>query len=207
MKKIILSIAVLTSSIIAFAQTDNKKTESCGEPTCIRTEKVCDSKDNCNGRTDCAIGYKGVKSRNGQQCPKSKMQRRERCAADSAQCRSREDRHRQCFEGISLSDDQQQRLSALRNETKQKREQARAEYKKQDNAQKAQRDQIKAERRNDRTEARKEYLSGVKEILTPQQYVVFLENSFVLSDGGSRHGMGPKGHKHFKGQKGQKSHS
>ena len=73
------------------------------------------------------------------------------------------------FDGIQLTDDQQKRLQVLRQglgpveltpEQKQ---------------------QLKKERNDKKMEAKKNYLNGVKEILTPDQYVVFLENVYLYS--------------------------
>ncbi len=56
------------------------------------------------------------------------------------------------FEGITLTADQQAKLDVLKSNK---------------------------EARPDRRQMKREYLAKVKEILTPDQYVVFLENSFV----------------------------
>jgi len=69
------------------------------------------------------------------------------------------------FAGIDLTADQQAKLKALK--TKQIA----------DN--KVDRSKQKSERRLSRLEKRAEMLASIKDILTPEQYVKFLENSFV----------------------------
>lgn len=67
------------------------------------------------------------------------------------------------FEGIALNDNQKSQLEALKTAKRQQKQQA-------DSA-------ARVQRRNGRAE----YISAVKEILTPDQYVVFLEN--IVLDG------------------------
>ena len=84
------------------------------------------------------------------------------------------------FEGLNLTDQQKSQLKDLKpGITKEKRE----EMKAQDKARKEQAKAQAAEQRKARAEARKQsrhdYLAKVKAILTPEQYVQFLENNFV----------------------------
>lgn len=72
------------------------------------------------------------------------------------------------FAGLNLTADQQTKLQALNADRQKKAKDARA------NAQK-QRSEAKDARKN----ARKEYLAQVKSILTPEQYVQFLENNYT----------------------------
>ncbi len=71
------------------------------------------------------------------------------------------------FEGIELTAEQQTALQALRTEC--------AEH---CNAQA----QTREDRANRRTEYRRTHLNKIKGILTPEQYTVFLENSFINSN-------------------------
>lgn len=73
------------------------------------------------------------------------------------------------FDGLNLTADQQARIKALQ-------ETCRAENR-QD---KADRKAEKARLRNDR---RRQCLNNIKEILTPEQYVTFLENNFINGGG------------------------
>lgn len=155
MKKIFLTIAIIASSLGAFAQTDNKSNNA----ACANTEQTC----NKDKKAECKA--------NGKKCNRA-------------------------FEGITLTDDQQNRLSALRENFRKEREanreslKASADSKDKKDLTKDQKLQIKQENKARREEGRKKYLSGVKEILNPDQYVVFLENTYIIS--GDQHNA--KGH-------------
>lgn len=69
------------------------------------------------------------------------------------------------FEGINLSKDQESKITALR-------QQCMADCK-------AAREQDKAERRKACNDQRRKMLKDIKAILSPEQYVQFLENNFV----------------------------
>lgn len=167
MKKIFLTLAIIASSMAAFAQTnatsDNSK--ACTEQNC-GADKKCDKDRNCS----------------------------------------------KAFEGITLTADQQSKLAALRDNFQKERQQKaeaikdkKADGNKQDLT-KEQRMQMKKEHQAAANERRQKYLADVKEILTPDQYVKFLENNFVFS---SKQGHGPKkdmvkghsGKKNFNGDK------
>lgn len=87
------------------------------------------------------------------------------------------------FDGIQLTEDQQNRLQTLRkglgpvelNKDQQ------AKIKENSNLSSEQKQQLKKERNAKRLETKKNYLNGVKEILTPEQYIVFLENVYLYS--------------------------
>lgn len=76
------------------------------------------------------------------------------------------------FAGLNLSADQQTKLQALKAECKAQKQQTKADKK-------ALRQQAKADCKARRAENRKAMLAKVKDILTPEQYVTFLENAFV----------------------------
>lgn len=76
------------------------------------------------------------------------------------------------FEGLNLSEKQQAELKALR-------EGCKAERQKIAEKERAEKKEMKEQRKKDT----KEYLAKVKEILTPDQYVQFLENAY-LNQGG-----------------------
>lgn len=95
------------------------------------------------------------------------------------------------FDGVQLTEDQQQKLQLLRKglgpvmpKEKQKKEKLTDEQKK----------QLKAEMKAKKAEAKKNYLKGVKEILTPDQYVIFLENVYLNAPEQTK-GEFPKGKK------------
>ena len=114
------------------------------------------------------------------------------------------------FDGVQLTEDQQQRLQSLRQGLGPQmppKEKLSDEQKK--NLTDAQKKQMKEERKAKKTQAKKDYLNGVKEILTPEQYVVFLENVYLYSpdqqkSGAPKHDKGGKGQKGHKGQKGSR---
>lgn len=80
------------------------------------------------------------------------------------------------FDGTTLTADQQARIKELNKTRAEKKrtamKEAGTEARAEKRAARQQRDSImKAEKR--------EYLTGIKEILTPEQYVIFLENAYV----------------------------
>ncbi|MCM1111430.1 MAG: hypothetical protein NC336_09485 [Clostridium sp.] len=95
------------------------------------------------------------------------------------------------FEGITLTDAQQQQVTRL----EQNRKAARAEKAKQAREKKAVKDSTM---RQGRQTARRDYLNQMKSILTPDQYVVFLENIVVNQQ--PQMGQGPKGSHGDRGQ-------
>lgn len=100
------------------------------------------------------------------------------------------------FQGISnLTDDQKAKLKALKGECAQKAKADKAETKK---AQKAQ----KAECAKKRQESRKANLAKIKEILTPEQYVEFLEIQYITPNQGPKASVN-KGGKKGKGKDGK----
>lgn len=85
------------------------------------------------------------------------------------------------FDGVQLTDDQQQRLQLLQQglgPVKLTPEQQ-AKIKENKNLSDAEKKQLKEERKAKQLEKKKNYLKGVKEILTPDQYVIFLENFYI----------------------------
>lgn len=108
------------------------------------------------------------------------------------------------FEGLNLTPEQQTRLDALKAECKA----AKADIKK-DAAQK--KEQVKKEARQGRNEMKAQMLQKVKAILTPEQYVQFLENAFVNNGNGPRMKHDKQamhnGHKNSKNPKACKGHN
>lgn len=105
------------------------------------------------------------------------------------------------FEGITLTADQQTKIDALKAECKANREKCKAEKRAEKAEKKAEKKAAMEQARAERKQAKRDYLNKVKGILTPDQYVVFLEN-IVVSDapqGGPRPGGRPAG----KGMKGK----
>lgn len=82
------------------------------------------------------------------------------------------------FEGLNLTQDQEQKLAALKAQKPERPEGQRGDKDKKEKMTQEQR-QAKMQARQDRS---REYLAKVKAILTPEQYVSFLENVAVHKD-------------------------
>ena len=80
------------------------------------------------------------------------------------------------FDGITLTADQQGKLDALKEKNRKNRAEQRSRMK----AERQRRDSLRNE---NRYTVKKQYLKEVKEILTPDQYVMFLENAVMSSPG------------------------
>jgi len=76
------------------------------------------------------------------------------------------------FEGLNLTDEQKTQLQNLREKRK-------AEFAEQKNAKRAEKQRNDSIKFADRKNFKKNYLNDIKSILTPEQYVTFLENSFM----------------------------
>lgn len=83
------------------------------------------------------------------------------------------------FASLNLTADQQTKLNALKEEQQKAREAKMAQKKEQKAEKKEQKAQDREAARAAKVQAKKDYLGKVKEILTPEQYVEFLEVSFV----------------------------
>lgn len=112
------------------------------------------------------------------------------------------------FDGVQLTPDQQQRLQVLQQGLGpvmlDKEQQSKIPENK--NLTPEQKQQLKQEKEAKRQQAKKNYLNGVKETLTPDQYIIFLENCYLYSPQGQ--GIpSPKGFKaSHHGEKGKKDH-
>lgn len=151
-----LAAALLTGGS-AFAQTTTDGTT--GATTQVEKGKKGESCDaNCK-KGDKKKGPKGDKKKNG---PRAKFNP---------------------FDGIQLTADQQQKLEVLQrglgpvelSKTQQEKIPVNP------NLTKEQKKQLKQERKAKKLEAKKKYLAGVKETLTPDQYVIFLENFYLYA--------------------------
>lgn len=103
------------------------------------------------------------------------------------------------FEGITLTADQQSRIDKI-NSDRQAKSKAQREMKSKEKK------EMKKQKAEARKACKKEYLSKMKEVLTPEQYTVFLENIAInqpafnkMGKGNFRHGG--KGMNHGKGHR------
>ena len=112
-------------------------------------------------------------------CPKKDCPKTEQCAKDGKKCDKPCDKQRACeFKGLNLTDTQKEQLKAIKAEQK-------AKFQAERQAKQAQ----KAAKKEARQAARKEYLAKVKAVLTPEQYVQYLENVATRADKGMKRDM------------------
>lgn len=108
------------------------------------------------------------------QCPRTEQA----CMKDRTKCDKPCAAARPCeFEGLNLNDAQKEQLKALKQEQMSKRQAARE-------ANRAAKQVKKAEAKQARENDRREYLAKVKAVLTPEQYVQYLENLTVRANKG-----------------------
>lgn len=168
MKKGILSIAVVAASLFSFNAFAQDKSAT---PDCCNTPAQCINAQACPGNPQACPGNPQACPGNPQACPL------QRPCADP-------------FAGINLTQEQQTKLTALREKCKTNRAAA----------DKARKDRF--QQRDSMVRAnKKQRLEEVKAILTPEQYVVFLENMVVANPG---HDRGPAPHKMHAMKKGDK---
>lgn len=119
------------------------------------------------------------------------------------------------FEGIDLTEAQKTQLEALRSDFKAKKEASMKERgdrkEKNDNLTAEQKQQLKAEKMAKRQQAQQEFNDKVKNILTPEQYTKYLDNTKKMASNkdksmkkGGKHSKGQKGNHAKNGKKGQR---
>ena len=85
------------------------------------------------------------------------------------------------FDGVQLTDDQQKRLQVLREGLGPVMPPQKMTKEQKKNLTEEQKKAMKQELKTKKVEQKKNYLNGVKEILSPDQYVLFLENVYLYS--------------------------
>lgn len=172
MKKIlVLATAALISVTGMTAMAQTDKTEK----QCTKTEQCTKDKKECKAR-------KGDKARRGDKAGKDMRQGKGRKASLNN------------FEGVNLTDEQVVLIEQLNQNTAAADSARRVQAKEQKSTD---RDQAMKARK----EAKRNYLNSVKSILTPEQYVVYLENIVVETP---QQKAGRPGMQATKGQKGPK---
>lgn len=164
MKKVILSLAILASSGLSLmAQSNNS---SAGNPQCENPQQCEVSK--CKEEKKC--DKKCLEKKDGEKKSPKKMSVRPGMSFESM------------FAGLDLTQEQKAKLSALR-ETSYKNNIVRE--KNADSKEELTPEQkrlMRMESATQQKDARVNMLKQVKEILTPDQYVTFLENFFTQQD-------------------------
>ena len=169
MKKIFVnmmlaSVLLIGGSSMAKAQTDGT-TGATQKAQCENVGKAC---DNCKE----GAGQKGKKDKKGD---KKGNKGQKGVKGNRPQFNP--------FDGVQLTDDQQQKLQVLRQGLGpvQLTPQEDANIPVNPNLTPEQKKQLKEEKKAKKLEKKKNYLQGVKEILTPDQYVIFLENCYLYA--------------------------
>ena len=111
------------------------------------------------------------------------------------------------FEGLNLTEQQKTKLQELKKADMEQKKQLKEQQKQLKEKKQAEAKANKDARKQQRTKERRDYLAKIKSILTPEQYIQFLENNFVnkVDKQGPRKGgkdgkfskKGHKGHKHM----------
>lgn len=115
------------------------------------------------GNANCTVN-KEARCKQGANCEKTAKCKKSKC-------------DKNLFAGMNLTEAQQTQLKQLAEKQRASRSEKMAAAK----ADKQRNDSVRVA---ERQAAKKSYLSDVKAVLTPDQYVVFLENFFVNADGG-----------------------
>lgn len=120
---------------------------------------------------------------NGMSALAQKTDNQKKCNKEKTECQAKNGKHMRggidetvFFEGITLTQDQQAKLEANKANRKAAREAAKADS---------------TAQRPDRKQMMRNYITEVKEVLTPEQYVVFLEN-VAVNQGGKAQAAGKK---------------
>lgn len=109
------------------------------------------------------------------------------------------------FDGLNLSAEQKSKLESLAKEQKAHCDKNRKERKDKQEKFRQQRDKEQAQARENAKKARRDHLKKIKEILTPEQYIQFLENNYLDSQSKAfKHGKSPRHHKAGKATKDRK---
>lgn len=166
MKKIILSLAIaIATSFGMMAMSQNPESTT-------RTELSAGKKavgKHKHGKKDDSHGDKKDKKKGDKKDGKKAMKGQKRPEVRPIN---------NPFQGIELTEQQKSQLSALQTSLKPQRISEEDKAKLSDEQKKALKEEQKVKRQN----FKKDYLAGLKTILTPEQYVQFLENNYLQNN-------------------------
>lgn len=185
MKKNIMAIAILAASAFTFsasAQTpDNSCPQQCPQQKC----RVDANRPNRYCFVDSTLAFKGITLTADQSAAVARINAETRAAQQKARAERQQAKDRQKVE-------KQQMKEQVKNMTDEQRQQFRAERQKA----KAEQKQARAEAR---MQARLDYFHQIQKVLSPDQYVTFLENTAASAATrpakDMRPGKGPRGNK------------
>ena len=173
MKKKILSLALIAMSFVAFGA--NAQTPAAGDSG--KAQQECTAQGKKDGKKCDKKGKKDGDSR--------------KCDSKGKKCSRKGDRPARVnpFDGLNLTETQQAQLKQLG-------EKRMAERRQQAQSAKESKQRNDSVRFAARLQSKRDYLTEVKAIVGPENYVIFLENAYVNG--------APIGHKDAKWQKGDK---
>lgn len=149
------------------------------------------------------IGFNASAQNPGKTCENGKPCAEQKCDK-KGECKGKDQKHcditaSKMFEGITLTEKQKTEIKALCDQQKANKEKASQEFKQN----KAKRDSLgkeaKMKMKEGRIAAKKARLADMKKILTPEQYVQFLENNMIY--GGQKMQAKKAGKPGFDGKK------
>lgn len=159
MKKLFVSLMIAGATLLSatsYAQTTTQS--NAPQSTCCGKECSKDKKEK-----------KECKKEGKKEVRKGEIGRAHRLSTDP-------------FNGIELTADQQQRLQVLRQGLGPVMPQSYEKSDKKQELSKEEKMKLRQEKAEKKKDAKKNYLNGVKEILTPDQYVIFLENVYLYGN-------------------------
>lgn len=184
MKKIVMGLSLMMALIAApatfAASQQQNESKECTEQSCPGKgkkeckkesseccKKECKDKKECERKKECRDNKKECKGK--KECKKSCDGQFAKRGEGRGKKMDKEARRAAMFEGITLSDAQQQKLQTLDNKVK--AEKAEAKAKMQEEKQK-----MKEKADKGREKFRAEYDKALRDILTPEQYAKYQEN-------------------------------
>lgn len=187
MKKFVFGIsmmaALLAAPVAAVAgnSSQNEKPKSeCPAKAC-RGENMKECKNLCENpgdKSECKAKFKAEGKKCGKQGKDFKKGKKQGKCCEGKEARMGKhgkDRKQQLFQGITLNESQQQKLTALDAKVKAQRADAKAKMKEE-------RQKLDKKKDENRAKFRAEYDKAIKDILTPEQYAKFQENQKIAQE-------------------------